>query len=433
MADTDFSMGSNDIWELYGLKENPFSTNPLLVLGGVIPITCFIGREKELERITKQFRSKGGSRTLVVGDFGVGKTSFVNFARYKARERGHFSPIKEIGIQEGWSAQDFVISTLYAISISLQLTDTKNLLNVETLKKIESLTAIDRVVSRSGDLSFMGTGGGYSEERGTSSTIPFMALEDLLQTTIKEIYGKTNKEVILHYNNLERLSERSIRKVFEDLRDTFQMEHTHFVFVGNLSVEGIIQSMPRVASIFSERIPLGTMGYKEIEEILDTRLNQMKMSETVIKPYDSSAFGTLYNLYRGNIRDILNSFNTAILEATKDRPIVLDKNGMSYILHQVVETRFLSSLPPKARTILENILSAKKGEITNRAIAANTNTDRSNVSTYLRDLERAGCVYLKRRDGKDKFWSVRPEIKWILLQPTVIPPAKPDEKQARLL
>ena len=86
MVDEYMDIDFSDIWELYGLKENPFSTNPLLVLGGVIPITCFLGREKELERITKQFRSKGGSRTLIIGDFGVGKTSFVNFARYKARE-----------------------------------------------------------------------------------------------------------------------------------------------------------------------------------------------------------------------------------------------------------------------------------------------------------------------------------------------------------
>ena len=31
-----------DIWELYGVKENPFSTSPILVIGGAIPISSFV-------------------------------------------------------------------------------------------------------------------------------------------------------------------------------------------------------------------------------------------------------------------------------------------------------------------------------------------------------------------------------------------------------
>lgn len=33
-----------NIWELYGVKENPFSTSPLLVKGGIIPLDSFVGR-----------------------------------------------------------------------------------------------------------------------------------------------------------------------------------------------------------------------------------------------------------------------------------------------------------------------------------------------------------------------------------------------------
>ena len=64
------------------------------------------------------------------------------------------------------------------------------------------------------------------------------------------------------------------------------------------------------------------------------------------------------------------------------------------------------------------ILETKKGEITNRSIADLSGLDRSNVSSYIhQELERHSCVYLKRKNGKDKFWSVRPEIRWMLLNP----------------
>jgi hypothetical protein len=67
---------------------------------------------------------------------------------------------------------------------------------------------------------------------------------------------------------------------------------------------------------------------------------------------------------------------------------------------------------------LKIILEAKKGEITNRGISEISKLDRSNVSSYIhQELEKHSCVYLKRKTGKDKFWSVRPEIKWMLLNP----------------
>jgi len=419
----------SDLWELYGLKENPFSTNPLLLLGGIIPITCFIGRDKELDRMAKQFRSKGGSRTLIVGDVGVGKTSFVNFARYKAYEKGYFSPIREIAVQEQWNSIDFIHNTLYAIYITLKLTSQNKIISSETYDELSHLVAINEVTGRGWGLNILGSGVQYNQESTTSSRVPFMALHDLLAKIAEEVFKNTGKETILHYNNLERLQERNVRRIFEDLRDTLQIAHIHYVFVGNLIVDGVLQSMPRVSSIFSERVALGTMNYTEIENIIETRLKQLKISDEIriIKPFDATALGVLYNLYRGNIRDILNSLNTAILEATKDRPIILNKDDVVIILKIAVEKRFLSRLPPKAKQILETILQAKNGEITNRGIATATKTSRPNVSSYLRDLESEGCIYLKRKNGKDKFWGARPEIHWMLLHTE-----KEDKRQKRL-
>ena len=55
-----------------------------------------------------------------------------------------------------------------------------------------------------------------------------------------------------------------------------------------------------------------------------------------------------------------------------------------------------------------------------------TGIARSNVSTYLGNLEKAGCISLKRKDGKDKYWSVDAKIKWIRLE-------YGDEKQKQIL
>lgn len=84
------------IWEVYGLKTDPFSTNPILVKGGLISVKSFMGRETEINRLEKIFRSSGGSRSIVFGMQGVGKTTLVNVARIRALEKGFFTPYQEI-------------------------------------------------------------------------------------------------------------------------------------------------------------------------------------------------------------------------------------------------------------------------------------------------------------------------------------------------
>lgn len=44
----------NNIWELYGVKENPFSTSPILVLGGSLPIEPIM--KWELLKIEKNYQ-----------------------------------------------------------------------------------------------------------------------------------------------------------------------------------------------------------------------------------------------------------------------------------------------------------------------------------------------------------------------------------------
>ncbi len=128
----------SNIWELYGLKADPFSTDALVVYGGILPIECFIGRREELHRLNKQFRA-GSSRVLVIGDIGVGKTSFVNFARSLAIKAGYFSHLKEIGVMGDWHVNEFIINTLQAIYSALTLGSKESLISEDSFKKLKSV------------------------------------------------------------------------------------------------------------------------------------------------------------------------------------------------------------------------------------------------------------------------------------------------------
>ncbi|MBI4044300.1 MAG: hypothetical protein HY392_01175, partial [Candidatus Diapherotrites archaeon] len=257
-----------NIWELYGLKSSPFSTSPILVRGGFVPIESFSGRKGELERLKKSFRSVGGSRIFVVGDVGVGKTSLANVARFYANQNSFFTPFKEIGMQENWGANDFILNTIYAIYATLKLL-TERPVSDETYQKMKNLVELSNsAIVISAGLNVGVVGANIGKEDKTPQNLSNLALQDFFQEVINEIKENTKRDVIIQYNNLENLREKSIRGIFEDLRDFFQVPNVHFVFVGNLTVLSIFQSMPRFASIIPDTpVIIPELTLEEIKQV----------------------------------------------------------------------------------------------------------------------------------------------------------------------
>ncbi len=406
-----------DIWELYGVKDNPFSTSPILVKGGIIPLESFVGREENVKRLGKIFGSKGGSRTLIYGDVGVGKTSFVNYVRGLAVKKGFFTPFKEIAVQDDWDSMTFVLNTLASLYSTLTLLK-KCPVSKDSMEKLQTLLDIG-LLDYGVSLSIAGFGGEVSKDRKPATSLTSIMVQNFFQSIISEIVKKKGTEVIIHYNNLELLPEKKLRKLFNNLRDFFQTPRVHFVFVGNLSVHSSFQTIPRISSILTDTpIQIETFTLNEVKLILSRRLEILRISDDLnyIVPYTHDALKSLFELWGGNIRNILNSLSTAIRELTNENPIILDANSLAITLKSVVEKRYFPKLTPRAKDVLLEII--KHQEITNKSVSDKMKMASPNVSKYIKDLESAGCVYLRRKNSRDKFWSADPKLKWMLLKHT---------------
>jgi GTPase SAR1 family protein len=178
-----------EIWVLYGFGRNPFS------------LDCFVGREDQIRQLGRILSQKGDQ---VYGDIGVGKTSLVNIIRHHVTQNGYFTPLKEIAIRSDWKPDDFIFNTLAGIFATLQVLKEKPISN-ETYSKLETLIDV-----------------GFSD---TNSSLDFFT------QVCQEIVKKTNHDIIIHYNNVELLSEKEIKELFENLRDFFQIQGANFVFV----------------------------------------------------------------------------------------------------------------------------------------------------------------------------------------------------------
>lgn len=141
-----------------------------------------------------------------------------------------------------------------------------------------------------------------------------------------------------------------------------------------------------------------------------------------IYPFTSDCLLSLFELWGGNIRHILNSLSTAVSEVTKERPLQLDRNLLATTLKSVLEKRYLARLQNRMKEVLLEMV--KHDEITNKGLSSGLRIARSNVSSYIKDLQSEGLVILKRKNGKDKYWAVEPKVQWNLL--------KEDKKQSNL-
>ncbi len=406
-----------DIWEMYGLKSNPFMTDPILVRGGLVSIDSFVGRTEHIKRINKIIGSNSSSRVLVFGDAGVGKTSFVNFVRHNANNSGFFTPYREIAVHKNWSCEDFIYNTLSDIYLTLKLLKDKPI-DDEIYEKLESFLEIGMSDKQYG-VSIASIGGNYGAESKDPTKLTFPVITCFFEEVINNIEKHTQKSVILHYNNLELIPEEKLRCLFDDLRDFFQMQKVHFIFVGNLTVQSVLLSMPRFSSIMNDTtFQIESLELNEISEILNKRLYSLKIGDDIdlIIPYTSDVIDELYRIFDGNIRDVLNSLNSAIVELTYERPIILDMNKLVSTLNIILEKTFFKSITQRGKDVLMEVV--KRKEITNKSISDNLHIPSQNVSKYLKDLKSKGCIRVRRKDSMNKFWCANPQLKWILLKTT---------------
>jgi Cdc6-like AAA superfamily ATPase len=406
------------IWEIYGLNTDPFSTSPILVKGGLVSAKSFTGRQDELERLEKSFRSAGGSRTIVFGMQGVGKTTLVNVARMRALESEFFTPFQEIKADANWETTEFILNTISAIYSSLiKLKKPKKGISaiIEKLKPVfDSYERVDR------NYALPVVGGGYGTTRVINRPeINTNFLTNLFEEVVDSLLKSGYREVIVHYNNLDNFDEEEekIKRLFNNARDFIQTPHVHFVFVGSPTTAATINSIPRVSNILTDTpIQIEPLSLADIKKIIHGRVKFVAITDmNFVDPVTDEAIETLYGLHTGNIRAILNSLSTAIRDITEEKPILLTNELLKKVLYKIAQKRFADKITPMMQSVLMEMLS--QGESNNKAISDKMGKKNQNVSKYLSALKENQCIYLVRTDGREKYYSVAEWVKWLLLDP----------------
>ena len=423
-------------WQQFGLKTNPYDTDPL-VDGGELPLKdAFIGRDGEREILSDLFESETNICLTLCGDTGVGKTSLANFQKFIWKNNTKnplFSCRREVEASDTLlDKQSFLLEIIASVLREIALIEPK-LLSDPMLSRLNAIIDFTQMTTISGGISadVAGFGGGINFAKDRSNSLPIKltvaSTEQHLLNLLKFIKEKTiggrqYRGLIIHVNNfdvvlMDKDNRKKVVAFFNEIRDILQTKDTYFLFLGPADFYSqIIAPEQRVKSIFV-RTPLlvKPLSKTEVVSAFEKRMELLKSNDVkqYIKPIDDEVVSRLYDLYGGDIRSVMTGIKD-ILGQCSDRLLQqLSVNEAMTLLGRERWERVESQLTKGQKTILKFLVKNDKYISTKEASDI---LKKSNISGYyFKPLKDLGILEEKERKGKTVYLGLTVEyqpLRW---------------------
>ena len=426
-------------WQQFGLRSNPYDTLPLIE-GGELPINkAFVGRTIELQSLKDIFLSDSRACLTILGNVGVGKTSLANFHKflfkYEEKKKPLFSFRREIEASKNiLNKKSFLTEVIGSTLREIRLLDPDLIKKEEFLQKLEKLVDITQSLDISAGISIAGFGGEFGKT-GITEYPPSLSntmLENYFSNLVEfikshEIAGKRFGGLIVHINNFDIVlsdskEKRGVIGFFQEIRDILQTRDVYYLFLGPKHLfRDIISVEKRLKSVFHlSPLVVNPLSKLEIIKAFEERMDLLKSPDVVkyIAPFSNEAIFSLYDLYEGDARSIMNGLKDILSQVPETvlEPLGVDE-AMLLLGKERWEVIKKSELTKEQEELLI-FLATSSNYVTQKDLATKFKKAPSNISGYyFNPLKDAGVIEVKKQDGKLKYWGLTQDyipIKYIL-------------------
>lgn len=394
-----------NLWEPFGLRSTPFFQEELRPGDVEHPVELFVGRDEELRRLVRRVVSDGSSRTIVQGEPGVGKTSFINRLKSELSRQRIATYEHPIRIRSGTRAETLVADVLRLL-LRIRLAMGRGAAGDfwgRTARMLEGGEI------RGGSASAMGVGAGVS--RGW---VPAQVAADSLYEHLGEALRRLSEEgsagVLVHVNNLENLTEEDADEaaaLLRDLRDHLLLPGAHWIFGGAAGVDTVFRRFAQVDGIFPAAETLEPLPAERMAELLSRRYAHLSTGTGTVPPVEPEVAGRLYSLYRGDLRNFLRLLGDAAergLGLKGVRPMTLEE-VVRYTASDY-ERRLLDRLGPGDHAHLRAIVTGTEPpyEFRVKEAARAAGIKQSSASQLVDRLIRNRAIRRVRTEGKSVYY-----------------------------
>lgn len=391
------------------------------------PVSLFVGRDAELERVRRRLSTDTATRTIIEGAPGVGKTSFVNRLTSDLARHGIGTYDRPIRIESRSTRSSFVadlLRMLVRIRLGLGLSNGGGIW-AQTVRLLEGADLLG------GSLTLMGVGGGINRSYAAPQAPPD-SLYEHLGAALEELQRELSAPVVLHVNNLEALTlERTTAAatLLLDLRDYLLLPGAHWVFVGASGIEdAIFRAHQQVSGIFPQALVLESLPPAAVERLLELRYRHLKIrGQSVTPPIEPEEAARLYALYQGDLRNFLRLLTEAaeaLLGVHGIRPMseVEVRRFGAAEYEQKLRDRLGEDDYAHLRRILADHADA---EVRVTDAARSTKMSQGAASKLIQRLEQKRAIHPTRTAGKSRYYRPYGDvlIAFGVVPDTLLPPS----------
>jgi len=386
------------------LKSSPYFQTALQKDSNTKPLSLFVERQRELRRLLATIGSNLGSRQTVAGRPGLGKTTLVQVVKDRARAAGY------------WTADDFISITTESSGVLLgQLVAgvydavvacNPNADDDPAVEEAQQLVCSVRLWSGTMNVSVagFGVGGGGSEVVSTPPSALILDGLRVLRNLLNYALQKGAKDVLLHLNNLENLSETNTQDaadVLRDIRDSaLMLDGLHVIVVGATdAVRTVVNRHPQIRSVFSNLMILKKLTLSNVYELLNNRYQalQIDANQPFRNPVEDSVVEKLYDVFRGDLRGVFKSLEdgmqTLLLDMTDNVALPASLNDLLSVLRKQNREELKEELgPTNWRRILRWAVADSGSIQTRTTLSGIWDLDIEEVSETMEKLIDSGTV-----------------------------------------
>ncbi len=407
-------MALPNLWGLYNLRSSPYFQATLRGGSEATPLSLFVGRTAERQRLLATIGGSRSSRQAVAGRPGIGKTTLAQVVKADAIDAGYWASAEILPFtaeQGGEALMGQILAGTYDAVLA-----SRPEASGPAVETAQQLVRSFRLRSGGFEGSAFGFGAGASRSTVLSTPpSPLLldaprALRDLLAHALEQ----GAQGVLLHLDNLENLSEADATRAADLLRgvrdSVMLLDGLHLIVVGTTdAVRTVVQRHPQIRSVFSTPVLLEPMALEEVHELLEARYLSLQLEEDrpVRSPVARSAIEALDPLFRGDLRGLLKALEdgvTALLGLTGGRQDIAPIEAEDLTL--VLRHRYQLELRERTGAIHWPRLQAWAVEDPGAVMVQADLRDlwglsQPSVSQALRQLIEAGAVEALPRQGGD--------------------------------
>ncbi|GJG88828.1 hypothetical protein tb265_40090 [Gemmatimonadetes bacterium T265] len=359
-------------WTAFGLEDDPFFQEELGPRAtDAYPVErYFVGRAEEVRALVARVGGARSSRTVVEGDAGVGKTSFVNRVKHDLAAHGVRTHEQPVRVTAETTLQTFV-GDLLRVLLAMHAA---RLLGAGQARGAPAAADVVDAglwakITRVAEGQFLRTGGvgaaGFSVSAGATNVAPQLGgdlYHDEIRAAVRDLAG-ANGRLLLHVNNLENLRDVGTARaatLFRNLRDLLLIPGAHWLFVGRPGTAAdVFQVHAETDSVMSEPVLLDPFAPEEVAALLERRYRELRRGMRFTAPVEPAAAAALYRRYLGDLRNFLRLLSTASERA-------LHPDGG----RPMTEVEVLAAVAPRYRARLARDLGSDDFDALRRTLAA---------------------------------------------------------------